>query len=279
MGVREDGRPTLASWPRRIYDWPELPARFGPALDSWRMRGLPPEHVTYIPKLHQHVSGMEYLAAWLGEEVLLLCDDGDGHLERTLVRRGEVTELTYGVRLLACSAAVALRQDHVQKQVDFRYNKTKEDVLLPVLNLLLGNPPDFRPRQAHPPTEALERLREDSFAMYHMAKLCYRFGEEIRDSLWLQGRSYGAALRRRQKPEYFLAKMDRGVVGLRMDFYGVEAVYLAWDRLAGTEMRRAGPRGRATLVLEAEYGADFAVPLLPEQQERAEAFAVRLSER
>ena len=45
MGVREDGRPTLASWPRRIYDWPELPARFGPALDSWRMRGLPPEHV------------------------------------------------------------------------------------------------------------------------------------------------------------------------------------------------------------------------------------------
>ena len=41
MGVREDGRPTLASWPRRIYDWPELPARFGPALDSWRMRGLP----------------------------------------------------------------------------------------------------------------------------------------------------------------------------------------------------------------------------------------------
>ena len=70
------------------------------------------------------------------------------------------------VRLLACSAAVALRQDHVQKQVDFRYNKTKEDVLLPVLNLLLGNPPDFRPRQAHPPTEALERLREDSFAMY-----------------------------------------------------------------------------------------------------------------
>lgn len=148
-----------------------------------------------------------------------------------------------------------------------------------MLNLLLGNPPDFRPRQAHPPTEALERLREDSFAMYHMAKLCYRFGEEIRDSLWLRGRSYGAALRRRQKPEYFLAKMDRGVVGLRMDFYGVEAVYLAWDRLAGTEMRRAGPRGRATLVLEAEYGADFAVPLLPEQQERAEAFAVRLSER
>lgn len=68
------------------------------------------------------------------------------------------------------AVAVALRQDHVQKQVDFRYNKTKEDVLLPVLNLLLGNPPDFRPRQAHPPTEALERLREDSFAMYHMAK-------------------------------------------------------------------------------------------------------------
>lgn len=40
-----------------------------------------------------------------------------------------------------------------------------------------------------------------------------------------------------------------------------------------------GPKRAATLVMEAEYGADFAVPLLPEQQERAEAFAVRLSER
>lgn len=73
MGVREDGRPTLASWPRRIYDWPELPARFGPALDSWRMRGLPPEHVTYIPETcTQHVSGMEYLTAWLGKRYCLV---------------------------------------------------------------------------------------------------------------------------------------------------------------------------------------------------------------
>lgn len=124
MGVREDGRPTLASWPRRIYDWPELPARFGPALDSWRMRGLPPEHVTYIPKLHQHVSGMEYLTAWLGEEVLLLCDDGEGHLERTLIRRGEVTELTYGVRLLACQCGGgATTGPRPEIRCDFRYNQ------------------------------------------------------------------------------------------------------------------------------------------------------------
>ena len=47
--------------------------------------------MTYIPKLHQHVSGMEYLTAWLGEEVLLLCYGGDGDWDRTLIRRGEVT--------------------------------------------------------------------------------------------------------------------------------------------------------------------------------------------
>lgn len=80
MAIREDRRPTLASWPKRIYDWEELPERFRPALEVWRAQGLPPGNVTYIPKVHQYKKGVEYVTAWLGEEVLLLTggDRGGG---------------------------------------------------------------------------------------------------------------------------------------------------------------------------------------------------------
>ena len=59
MAIREDGRPTLASWPKRLYDWSELPEPFRPALAAWRDQGLPPGNVTYIPRVHQHTGGVE----------------------------------------------------------------------------------------------------------------------------------------------------------------------------------------------------------------------------
>lgn len=282
--MREDKRPTLASWPKRIYDWAELPEPFRPELEAWRSLGLPPGNVTYIPKIHQYKGGAEQVTAWMGEEVLLLTVREGGGVERLLIRPGEVSQLRYRVRLLACDVEAVLERDGGRARGAIRYNKTKEDQLFPVLNLLLGNQPDYRPRETHPATAELERLREDSYAMYHTAKLCYRFGDEIRDFLRFQGKSYGLAGFRRQKPEYFLGKTDRGAVAIRTDFYGSEADYLPWARLERAAVREAafpapGPRTRPALVLECAHGPDVVFPLLPEQKQGAERFAERLNER
>lgn len=282
--MREDKRPTLASWPKRIFDWEELPAVFRPELEAWRSRGLPPGNVTYIPKVHQYKDGAEQATAWLGEEVLLLTAREEVGAERLFIRPGEVAQLRYRVRLLACDVEAVLDRDGGQVRGAFRYNKTKEDQLFPALNLLLGNRPEDRPRETHPSTAAMERLREDSFAMYHTAKLCYRFGDEIRAFLRFQGKNDGIMGFRKQKPEYFLGKMDRGVVAIRTDFYGSEAVYLPWERLGRAVVREAafsgpGPRKRTALVLECACGEDVAFPLLPEQEQGAARFAEGLKAR
>lgn len=280
MAIREDRRPTLASWPKRIYDWEELPERFRPALEVWRTQGLPPGNVTYIPKVHQYKKGMEYVTAWLGEEVLLLAG-GDQGVESILVRPGDVARVTYTIQLLRCSVEVLLDRGGETVTADFSYNRTKEDQLFPVLNLLLGNAPDYLPRTTHPAAPALEQLRADSYAMYNNSKLCYRFGENIRDSLWVPGRNYGLQTFRKQKPEYFVGKMDRGVVAIHTDFYARRTVYLTWDWLKVASVKEAafrgpGPRQRPALVLETTLGAPVAVPLLPGQMEMAETFAARL---
>lgn len=280
MAIREDRRPTLASWPKRIYNWNEVPARFRPALDRWRDQGLPPENVTYIPKVHQYKKGMEYVTAWLGEEVLLLAG-GDQKVESLLVRPGNVARMTYTIQLLRCSVEVLLGRGGETVTADFSYNRTKEDQLFPVLNLLLGNAPDHRPRTSHPADPALERLQADSYAMYNDAKLCYRFGEPILDSLWVPGRNYGLQAFRKQRPEYFVGKLDRGVVAIQTDFYARRTVYLTWDRLKEVAVKDApfpgpGPRRRPALMLETTCGEPVAVPLLPEQRQAAEAFAGRL---
>ena len=60
MKLVEDRRPTLASWPKRIYQWAELPQLFRPALEEWRGEGLPPGNVTYIPQVRQGVGEEEH---------------------------------------------------------------------------------------------------------------------------------------------------------------------------------------------------------------------------
>ena len=283
MAILPDGRPTLASWPKRIYDWKELPGPFRPALEAWRAQGLPPGNVTYIPRVGQYPGGEERATAWRGEEVLLLTAR-QGGTDQVLIRPGEVVRTRYTVQLLRCGAEVVLDRPGGAVRTGFFYNKTKEDQLFPVLALLLGQPPDLRPRQTHPETAELAQLREDSFAMYHTAKLCYRFGDTIGAQLWLRGRSYGLQRLRKQRPEWFLALMDRGAVAIHTDFYGSETTYLPWARLARAEAGEAdfpapGPRRRRALVLWDDLGEPLAVPLLPDQEERAAAFAQRLTER
>lgn len=280
MAILEDRRPTLASWPKRIYDWSELPERFRPYLEHWCALGLPPGNVTYIPKVHQYKKGMEYVTAWLGEEVLLLAG-GEQGVEAISVRPGQVVRVIYTIQLLKCSVEVLVDRGGETVTAGFSYNRTKEDQLFPVLNLLLGNAADYHPRLTHPHSPELERLRMDSYAMYNNSKLCYRFGEPLQGSLWIPGRNYGLQTFRKQKPEYFMGKMDRGVVAIHTDFYARRTVYLTWDQIKETVVKETafrgpGPRRRPALVLETIAGDPVAVPLLPGQETAAKAFVDRL---
>lgn len=270
-----DRRPTLASWPKRIYEWEELPECFLLALADWRSRGLPPENVTYIPKVNQYSSEAEYVTAWQGEEAVLLAGRGDC-VKKMPFRIGGET-VAYTVQLLKCTVDAALAD---ASRAVFSYNKTKEEQLLPVLNLLLGNPPEFTPRTTHP-AGTFEALKENSYAMYHTSTLCYRFGGEILDSLWLRGRAYGLGWRQ-QKPEWFLAKMGRGAVVIASDSYGTRTDYLPWERFVFAETGESdfphpGPHRRLALTLGGKDGFRVTVPLLPEQREEADRFVSEIT--
>lgn len=270
MAVREDRRPTLASWPRRIYDWAELPPPFRPALEGWIAQGLPPGHVTYIPQVRQGSGGPEYATAWRGREVLVQTLRA-GRAEARLLGPGDVAQVRYQVRLLRCDVTALPRGG---PPVSFFYNKTKEDQLLPVLNLLLGAPPDFAP-PARPDTPAWARLRAESYAMYFTSLLCERLGGAVRDFWWFRGRSRSLLylLRKMPDPEYFLAATDRGLAVLETDFYGTRAACLPW---AEVQISPPGEDGE-TLAIAAAHGPGVTLPLLPGQAAEARAFLRRLT--
>ena len=269
MAILFDRRPTLASWPKRIYAWPELPEPFRPALSAWRGQGLPPGNVTYIPKINQYAGTPEFVTAWLGDEVLLQTAQG-GRIQSLQFRGADVAVMDYYVQLLRCTVTVVLAGERTGLRGSFSYNKTKEDQLFPILNLAMGNAADAQPQTEHPDTSALRQLRQDSYAMYNLSKLCYRFGTEIQDFLFLVGRNRGLARLNQPRPEYFVARMARGIAWLQRDFYGTRLVCVRWEHLRTLQIEEE--RGRASMCLESVAGPAACFPLLPEQREAAAAF-------
>lgn len=274
MRILEDRRPTLASWPKRIYDWRELPRRFQPGLEAWRAQGLPPGNVTYIPRISQYAAGgAEHATAWLGDQVLIQTG-GQRGVEELRFCGADVAMVDYYVELLRCTVTISLGEERGGEGAVFSYNKTKEDQLLPILLLSLGREAGYRPAVDHPAAEPFQTLQRESYAMYNNSKLCYRFGTEIRDYIWFLGRNRGLARLNKQKPEHFLAQMDAGLVAIRTDFYGRRTSYIPWKRLGKAEVREE--QGQAQLFLSAEDRPAVQWPLLGGQREQAEAFLAAL---
>lgn len=268
MEPRQDKRPTLASWPKRIYEWEELPAPFRAALEPWKQQGLPAENVTYIPRVNQYAKSPEFAVAWREGEVMVQMFL-NGRIEVCCAAAGSVAQLRYQISLLRCDVTVFLRNG---ASFAFCYNKTREDLIMPVLNLLLGNPSDFQPPLAHPVEEQWEHLKSHSYAMYHTALLAYRFGETIQSSLFFRGRerSFLYFFRKMPDPEYFLGVTRRGLVAISTDFYGTRAAYLPRDMIHAAPPKE----GAAVLELGMSWGPVLAFPLLPGQAEMAAGFLV-----
>ena len=274
MNLREDRRPTLASWPKRMYDWSEVPPHFQPALADWNAAGMPPGNVTLIPRVHQYSGAPEYVTAWFGGEVCLQRMAG-GELDVWRIRPGDTAQVGYSVQLIKCTVTVWLKDG---TRTGFSYNKTKEDQLYPVLSLLLGQPADRRPPLRHPDSPDFVRLRQESYAMYYTSLLAYRSGGRILDQLFLRGknRSFLYILQRRPDPECFCAMTDAGPVCIITDFYGTSVLYL--PNAAAFSLRvRPLPHGKASgLYLRTPADGEFLYfRLLSGQEGLADAFARR----
>lgn len=271
MFIPEDRRPTLASWPKRMFAWSEVPPPFQPALAAWNAAGMPPGNITLIPRIHQHSGAPEYMTAWWGDEVILQRLTGEKP-EVWQIHPGDLAQLGYSIQLLQCTVTLWLKEG---TRTSFSFNKTKEDQLYPVLSLLLGQPALRRPPLTHPDSPAFAQLQKESYAMHHTALLAYRFGDQIQDCLFLRGKNRNLLyiLQRRPDPECFCAMTDAGLVCITTDFYGTSVLYLPRS-FSGALLVKPLPHGKGEglYLRSAAEGESLYFPLLPGQEVQASAF-------
>lgn len=270
LRIREDNRPTLASWPKQIFAWEELPQPYHSAVRPWVEDGMPLEQILYIPRVHQNkLTEPQWVTAWHKNQVLILTDDGRSPLDVQVLAAGDLRALQRDTRLLACTVTLRLTGG---RTVRFGYNKTKEEQVVPILNLLLGQQPDYLPVPGFHQCAGLAPLEKESFAMFHTAKLAYRLGEDAPFYFWARGQQKSRFFRQKEDPESFAAPLEKGLCLILTDFYGTTAHYLPWAQMDALEADAQGLhavlRGGETLTL----------PLLPSQLPQALDFCQRVQE-
>lgn len=265
LRIREDNRPTLASWPKQIFEWEELPACYHDAVRPWVEDGMPLEHILFIPRVHQNkLSQPQWVTAWHKDQVLILTDDGSAPPDIQLLTAADLCYLQRDTRLLACTVTLHLTQG---RTVRFGYNKTKEEQVVPVLNLLLGQQPDYLPVPGFQQCAGLAPLEQESFAMFHASKPAYRLGEDAPFYFWARGKQKSRFFRQKEDPEYFAAPLKKGLCLVNTDFYGATVSYLPWAQLAALDAD-----AEQGLSARLQNGETLTLPLLPQQLDRARTF-------
>lgn len=253
-----DIRPTLASWPKRIYEWHELPEEFHPALSNWRFHGMEPGNVTYIPRVHQGGSDAEYATAWWKDEVMIQTAK-DGFVDTVVVKAGEVPAMVYEHQLLKCKIIIPKKTGG---ELEFGFQQVKEDQLRPIINILLGREGERLFPNDHP-NHSFDWMLGDTL-MYHPSILCYRFDDEIKENLWFRSslRVLPFIARRRPRPEYFFAIMDKGLVVIDRNFYRKRVFYFNWSDIESISIDENQWRGGPGVNVVGKSGIVAKVPLL-----------------
>lgn len=260
-----DIRPTLASWPKRIYEWHELPEQFHPAISKWRFHGMEPGNVTYIPAVFRGSSEAEYATAWWNDQVMIQISKYDS-VETVVIDAGTVPSLVYEHQLLKCKIIIPRKNGG---ELEFGFQQVKEDQLRPIINLLLGRPGE-RPFPIDHPNHSFDWMLGDTL-MYHPSILCYRFDDEIRENIWFRSSLLVLPFiaRRRPRPEYFFAIMDKGLVVIDRNFYRKRVFYFNWSDIKSIKMEpnqwRHGPGvnvvGKSGIVAQVPLLKDNIVPM------------------
>ena len=253
-----DIRPTLASWPKRIYEWHELPEEFHPALARWRDAGMEPGNVTYIPPVHLGSSDPQFATAWFGDYAMIQTLQNDV-VDIFAFKRGDIPALVYEHQTLKCKIIVPRVAG---SELEFDYAQVKEDQLRPVISLLLGQPGE-RPYPIDHPDHSMDSLPNRTL-MYHPSILCRRFDDNINDWVWFRSSLMVLPFiaRRRPRPEYLFANMDRGFVVIDRNFYRRRVFYFTWEDIISIKMVPHQWRRGPGVVVTGKSGIVAEVPLI-----------------
>lgn len=266
----DDTRPTVASWPRRISELSTLPQAYHLFLKDWIKKGMNIENIIYIPRIHQSViEEPEIVLAWYDDEVMILKEEFDTKVQQYLISSKDIVSIDYSLNLLNYYVTINISKGNSVEAVVFQFNKSKEDLLIPILNILLENDINYEMDVFMHENSICDELQNRSYMMYNFSKLSYRLDTTILDYFWEREELSSTSSREKMYTEYFISIMEKGITLIASQFYGVDVTHLYWKNIKDMRIEE---ESILQLAVETQKGKIYSLPIEPKNIDSARNF-------
>lgn len=175
---------TLREWPKKIWEWEEVPEYYGPCIEPLREQGMPLSAMVWVPSKGYERGSYEYLAVRFGGKIFLFSPQKDGSIEQTVFDINSIVYIQDLEYMLNCEYRFYYQENGQIKRAALPYNQAVQYLFLPFLHTALGLEEDFSFTQRMKIHPRPEHLLHDDHALYSYSEAAYRLGEEIQDYDW-----------------------------------------------------------------------------------------------
>lgn len=282
--IKEDVRPTTASWPKQIFELWQLPEQYHRFLYDWLTSGMPIGNITYIPKVHKYLKDSENVLAWFNDEVMILTQTDDNNIYAATISAENLISIKYFIQLLECRVTLKIKKDNKISDLFFKYNKVKEERIIPIFNILLGHDAEYELNIFDMSNSKLKELNYLSYSMFNISKLSYRLDKEVLGYFWERNKQNVLFGKRDEDPENFIAIMNRGITYINTDFYGIRTYYLPWKSIKtityanffeSKEEKKFFSfsfKNYESIIITDNYNDEYIIPIIPQKTIEAKNF-------
>lgn len=254
----EDSRPTVDSWPRKIIEMNMLPQQYHSYFTKWIKESMSSENITYIPRIHKALTKEpEYVMAWFNDTVMFLINNNDNIIQYK-IKSKDILSIDYSFNLLNYYVVLNIIDNNDEKQIAFNFNKSKEELLIPILNILLENAPDYEMEVLFHENNICEDLATKSFMMYNFSKFSYRLDTTILDYFWEKEELSTSSSREKMYTEYFISIMEKGITLIASQFYGVDVTHLYWKNIKSLSIEKEAV---LQMILKTKQDKVYSLPI------------------
>ncbi len=206
-----DPRPTAAGFPRRMWEYEDIPRDYRANLKNCIRGELDYERLILVPQSNYRREQHEYMLTRSPHHLVYLQKEPDGSVKTTRIRKDQLLCVCAKENLLKGSYVVYWTNNNAVQRLEIMFNTSRKELFQPFLNWMLGEDEMLNVHTLSTQRERPQALKKTQLALYNYSEELFRFGRTRGSWRWWDVERRGFFGRvRGGKSACLLSEMEKG---------------------------------------------------------------------
>ena len=251
-----DPRPTAADFPRRMWEYEDIPREYRANLRNCIRGELDYERLIFVPQSRYRREQHEYMLTRSPHHLVYLEREPDGSVKTIRIRKEQICCVCVKENLLKGSYVVYWTNNSVTQHIEIMFNTSRKELFQPFLNWMLNADEMLNVHTLSKQRERPQALKKMQLALYNYSEELFRFGGTRGSWRWwnVQWRGFFGRIRDGQSA-CLLSEMDQGQTVIWFRDTAVDIWYLFQGKAQAQILNESGKTNIRIYAGKEEAGA------------------------